>query len=205
MRSLIVLAALTALTTGVAHASIIYDIDTTITSGTPSGNPLQSDTIRGSITTDGTIGALRGANVLSYSLALIDNLNASNDYTLTTTNSTVVSDGGGSLSASATALSFNFSRGEFLIQANTPGPYSGSRYFCFSSGGACAAGETISPAYVFTDGVTTVGSAIPVGMQSIGALPTTPTSPASPVPEPATLAILLTGLAAVTVARRRNA
>ena len=46
-------------------------------------------------------------------------------------------------------------------------PYSGSNYFCFSTGGACLAGETISPQYVYDDGVVATGAAAPVGEQPL--------------------------------------
>lgn len=197
------LAALAALTTGTARASIVYTLNTTITSATPTGNPAQTDTVSGSITTDGTIGVIQTGNILTYNLALIDQLNPASNYTLTPTNSTIVEDTGSALSASASALSFDFSgSGEFLIQANSPGPFTGSHYFCFSTGSACAPGETISPGFVFTDGVTTTGSAVPVGAQPIGT-PPSPTAPSS-VPEPATISLVLAGLASASFMRKRR-
>ena len=101
-----------------AHASnIIYTINTTITSANPTGNPLQSNTVVGSITTDGTIGVLPSGDILTWNLNLIDNLNAADNVDLTPANSTLVEDTGSALSATATGLSFNFSgTGEFLIQ-----------------------------------------------------------------------------------------
>ena len=77
------------LSSSVAHAfyDITYTIDTTITSATPTGNPLQSNTVFGSITTDGTIGVLATSDCLSWNLDLIDNLNSANNFDLTTANS----------------------------------------------------------------------------------------------------------------------
>src|ERR1017187_32036 len=71
----------------VARADIVYTIDTTITSSVPTGNPLQTDTVDGSITTDGTIGVLTASNILSWNLDLTDHLNAANNVDLTNTNS----------------------------------------------------------------------------------------------------------------------
>ena len=151
-----------------AGASVTYPVNTTITSANPTGNPLQSNTVSGSITTDGTLGALVASNILSWNLNLVDGLNSANNFNLTPANSTVVESIGGALSATATGLSFNFSgTGEFLIQANSPGAFSGSHYFCFSTGSACLAGETISPQFIDVDGVVATGTAEPVGTQPL--------------------------------------
>src|ERR1035441_1141512 len=138
----------------VARASVIYAVDTTIISSNPTGNPLQSDTVDGSITTDGTIGVLGLSNILSWNLDLIDNLNSANNVDLTNSNSSIDTFSGSALTATATGLFFNYSgTGEFGIQENGF-DFSGFHYFCFSTGVfACAAGETISPGDVFTDGV----------------------------------------------------
>jgi len=183
----------------VARADIIYEIDTTITSSDPTGNPLQTDTVDGSITTDGTIGVLGAANILSWNLDLIDGLNAANDVDLTNTNSEIITFSGSSLSATATGLFFNFSAaGEFGIQEDGFF-FSGEHYFCFSTGSVnCLAGETITPGDVFTDGVVATGSAEPIGTQPLG--------PPSTVPEPTSVFLLSTLLLAVAlVARKRIA
>jgi hypothetical protein len=177
-----------------AHAAnIVYAINTTITSANPTGNPLQSNTVVGSLTTDGTIGVLPSADILSWNLNLIDNLNAADDVDLTPSNSTLVEDTGSALSATATALSFNFSgSGEFLIQGTQFGAFSGFQYFCFSTGGACLAGETITPDEIDVDGAVLTGASAPVGTQPLAPLP--PPPPPGVVPEPSTYGLVLTGL-----------
>jgi len=152
----------------VARADMVYAVDTTITSANPTGNPLQSNTVSGFITTDGTIGVVLSSDVVGWNLSLIDGLNSENNLDLTPANSTLVEDTGSALTAAAGGLFFNYSgSGEFLIQANSPGPFSGFSYFCFSTGSACLAGETIAPRDVFTDGVVATGAAAPIGTQPL--------------------------------------
>jgi len=172
----------------VARADIVYAVDTTIISSDPTGNPLQSDTVSGNITTDGTIGVLGLSNILGWDLDLVDNLNSANNIDLTSLNSSIVTFTGTALSATATALSFDYSgTGEFGIQ-ETGFDFSGEHYFCFSTGVfACLAGETIAPGDVFDDGVVATGAAEPVGNQPLNQAP-------SSVPEPSTYGFVLTGL-----------
>ncbi len=199
-RAAVAAAAWIALTlgSGVASAApITYNFDTTIVSANPTGNPAQSNSILGTITTDGTLGVLAESNIVSWHLQLIDNLDSGNNYTLTTANSTVVVFLGDALSATATGLFFDFDgEGEVGIQANDPGPFSGWRYFCFSTGVfGCLAGETISPGYIFDSGTVLTGDDAPVGVVPLG-------PPNNSVPEPATLA--LAGLAIVAARARRR-
>lgn len=191
-------AALLLATAAAGAAPIVYGFDTTIVSANPTGNPAQSNTVRGTLTTDGTIGVLSAANILSWDLQLIDNLNATYNYTLTPSNSAVVVFSGSALSATPTGLFFDFDgTGEVGIQANDPGAFSGWRYFCFSTGVfACLRGETISPGYIFTDGAVLTGSDVPVGI-----VPLSP--PVLPVPEPSMPALVGLGVLAAAARRQR--
>lgn len=182
---------------GVARADTQYTVNTTITSTNPTGTS-QTDSIVGTITTDGA-SVIGTDDVISYNLDLIDDLNPANNIDLTSSNSTVVEDTGGDLIATASGIAFNFSNpGEFLIQANSPGPFSGYSYFCYSTGGACLPGETISPNYIYADGAILTGDAAPVGVTGLNQNPGTGTS----MPEPSSLLLMLIGLAAVSLSAR---
>ena len=182
----------------VARADIVYTINQSSTTPEVPGelSPL-SDTIIGTITTDGTIGVLQSNNILSYNLQLNDNLRPDFDVDLTPANSGIVEDVGNGLTASATALAFNFSDdgAVFAIQGTTDGFFSGFQYLCFQATfGPCAAGETIVPDYYAVDGVLATGLS--------------GTLPLNGVPEPTTWAMLLLGfggLGAVMRSRRRLA
>lgn len=187
-----------AMSTG-ARANIVYAINQTSTTPEVSGelSPL-SDTIFGTITTDGTIGVLQTANILDWNLQLKDNIRPAFDVTLTPVNSGIWFDIGDGLSATATGLSFDFSDAGavFIIQENVVhGFSSGFQYFCLqATTGPCIAGETIVPNYYAVDGVSATGLS--------GAVPL------KGVPEPATWTTMLLGfggLGAVLRSRRRTA
>jgi hypothetical protein len=139
---------------------IVYSVYQTSTTPIVPGevSPL-SVTESGTITTDGTIGVLQTSDIVSWNLSLTDTYNPSYDVTLTPANSGIPGGIiGDALTASATALSFNYSDAgaAFAIQGSSPsfpGFYSGFAYVCFqATTGACAQGDTIVPNYYAVDG-----------------------------------------------------
>jgi hypothetical protein len=185
-----------ALSASSAQASnIVYSINQMSTTPEVGGelSPL-SDSVTGTITTDGTLGVLQSSDIVSYNLQLNDNLRPAYDVDLTPANSGIVADIGNGLSASATRLSFDFSDAGavFLIQGTTHGFYSGFQYLCFqATTGPCVAGETIVPDYYAVDGVSATGLS--------------GTLPLSGVPEPATWALMLLGFTGLGFATYRRA
>jgi len=186
-----------ALTASSAQANnIVYSINQTSTTPEVAGelSPL-SDTVSGTITTDGTLGVLQSSNILSWNLQLIDNLRPAYDFDLTPANSGIWFDTGNGLTASATGLSFDFSDAGavFIIQGTNPhGFSSGYQYFCFqATSGPCITGETIVPDYFAVDGVSATGLSGPRQLNG--------------VPEPATWAMMLLGFAGIGYAAYRRA
>jgi hypothetical protein len=165
-------------------ADIVYAINQSSTTPEVSGelSPL-SDTVSGTITTDGTLGFLQSSDIVTYDLQLNDNIRSGDDVELTPTNSGIVEDTGNGLAASATALSFDFSNpgAVFAIQGTFYGFFSGFQYFCFqaTTSGPCVAGETIVPFEFDVDGTLATGLS--------------GTVPLSGVPEPAAWAMMLLG------------
>lgn len=183
----------------VAQANVVYAINQSSTTPEVGGelSPL-SDTVLGTITTDGTIGVLQTSNILSWDLHLNDNIRPALSSHLTPANSGIWFDIGDALSASATGLSFDFSKAGavFIIQGLTHGFSSGYEYFCFqASSGPCLQGETIVPNYYAVDGVLATGLS--------GSVPLS-----GGAPEPATWGLMLLGfggLGAAMRSRRRTA
>ena len=188
MRNFLAVIAAAGLAIGVstaAQANIVYNINQSSTTPEVAGenSPLW-DSILGTVTTDGTIGVIQSSNILDWDLHLNDNINPGLSSELTPANSGIWFDTGNALSASATALSFDFSipGAVFIIQNTNPhGFSSGYQYWCFQSdSGPCLTGETIVPNYYWVDGVTATGFSGPV--------------PLSGTPEPATWAMMLIGV-----------
>jgi hypothetical protein len=162
---------------------IVYTVDQSGTAPIVAGedSPL-SVTETGTITTNGTIGVLTESDIVSWNLTLTDKGNPAYDVTLNASNSGISEFTGNGLSASATALSFNYNDAgsEFSIQGTKYGFYSGFQYVCYSaSAGACAAGDTLVPYEYNVDGVQVSLS----GTQPIGGTGSGGTTPPASAPE----------------------
>ena len=122
---------------GVSTASpITYSVNRTIGAGS----------LTGTIQTDGTVGVLTAANITDWNLTLNDGIST---FILTgplSGNNSHVFVVGNDVSATASALSFNFSGGDngyFLFQVSFG---SGQHYYCdATSAGGCSAGERVVP------------------------------------------------------------
>src|ERR1035437_9951620 len=74
--------------------NISYTVNETITGplNGVAGNPPQTDSVVGNITTDGTIGVLHAGHLVSWNLDLIDVTNPVNSIDLTNSNSSISLD-----------------------------------------------------------------------------------------------------------------
>jgi hypothetical protein len=157
------------------EASIVYTVDETIGGGS----------VVGTITTDGTIGALGSANFLSWNLTF-DGLFGATFSTNESSSSVLVQ--GGDVSATATNIYFNYDgadNGYLLFQHN---PFSGQTYWCNATiFDTCYQGASVVPAAV-NDPSAQVESR--TGMRTIA-------STSTQVPEPMTIALLLSAFAAL--------
>lgn len=107
--------------------------------------PIGSGDVVGQIETDGTLGVLSKADILSWNLQLNG---AGASTTLLSNGTSDVLLQGIDLTATPTQLLFNFSGtdgGYFAFQA-TPGLFSGNKYVCFSNhNNVCAPGASVVP------------------------------------------------------------
>jgi hypothetical protein len=200
-----------ALAGATAQASeITYTVNETITGPVNgvAGNPIQTDSVVGTITTDGTIGVLQTSDILSWNLDLIDVTNPQYSDLLTTSNSSF-SASGNVLSATDAGLYFNFNgSGIAAFQDNNPGPSSGYHYWCLNATSyACALGNTIAPDNVYSwdlgngDDLVIAAS----GTQGqVGNSPLNQGGEAAETPEPSSLLLLGSGLVGLAGMVRRK-
>jgi len=150
-----------------------------------------------SITTDGTLGALSQSDILDWNIQITDGAGSAD---MTTANSQVL-DTGNDLSATATALDFNFSGSSILLFEETA-IGDGGPFYCASNGSDCF-GET-GPA----EGVSSQFGEVPLEQVAQAGVVTLATTGNGGVPEPAAWALMLVGfggLGAMLRARRNLA
>ena len=147
-----------------------------------------------SITTDGTLGVINSANIVDYS---IDLLNLDSSFSLNQANSDVFINGT-AFTATTTDLLFNFgSNGFALFQA--PGIGSGETFYCLQ-GGSTGCFDFAGPGEgVEANGDYVFPRASGSGVQSIA------TASMGAVPEPTTWILMLLGMAGIGFSMRRKA
>jgi hypothetical protein len=166
-----------------AQASpITYDVNQTIGSGS----------VTGSITTDGTIGALTAADVIGWNLHLNDGTQTGD--LVSGANGAFVVVEGSALAASLTALTYNynFASGTDFYFGDTNSPFDGE--LCYTSYSNCWGPTGVGLYNVHEDGLSVFISQ--TGTQTIASV--------SAVPEPATLVLFGAGLAGLAAFRRRR-
>ena len=150
--------------------------------------------VNGSIVTDGATGTLTNANIISWNLLV---QGGGSSITLTNANSSL-SVLGTSLTATASALSFNYSNpSNSYIIFQFGGVGGGNPYWCnATNAGLCYQGATAAPVY-YNDSTTQVearsGTEVIASAAAIGA-----------VPEPATWAMMILGFGAVGAGLRHR-
>jgi hypothetical protein len=178
----------------VRAANITYEINRTVSGGT----------VTGSITTDGVIGTLVTADILGFDLELQDGFGLTLDLTGPTAGPPVegVEILGSDLTASATALSFNYDGtdgGLFLIQENGFG--NGNTYYCDGAfdQATCIAGDEADVPGSSLGGHPQFANR--AGNIELGSVPDS----GSPTPEPASVILTSTSLLCLALFARKRA
>jgi len=122
-------------------ADITYTINHAVT-GPNLSNGVGTGSVFGQIVTDGTIGTLAQANIVSWNFLLTGQKGATFSISSATASSFIF---GAGLSATPTQLLFNFGS-PGAIALFEQGLFGGSHYYCLAAtGGACAQGESVVP------------------------------------------------------------
>ncbi len=167
-----------------AAATIVYDVNQTIGLGS----------VVGTITTDGSFGTLTAADVTGFHLTV----NGNGASVVLTDADSVVVDNGTNLTATASALLFDYSgaAGYLVFQQGSFG--TGMKYYCNASTlNACRQGASAVPQSYSDASAQYEGRS---GVQTIA----TSGAAVGGVPEPATWALALAGFAFVGTAMRRR-
>jgi len=188
-------------------SNITYTVNETITGPVNgvAGNPIQTDSVVGTVTTDGTIGVLQTSDILSWNLDLIDVTNPQYSDLLTTSNSSF-SASGNALSATDAGLYFNFNgSGIAAFQDNNPGPSSGYHYWCLNATSyACALGNTIAPDNVYSWNLGNGDDLVIAASGTQGQVGNSPLDQGGETPEPSSLLLLGSGLVGLVCLVRRK-
>jgi hypothetical protein len=139
------------------------------------------DSVTGTIETNGTIGVLTASDILDWDLQLFNGTNTFDLYGPLSGDNSNLFLSGNALTGSATQLQFDFSAsiGEVLIEANS----TGLPYWQLNAGASSDEAE-VAAVYLYD-------------------LPESGTGVVGAVPEPSTWGLMLIGIAAMVLIRKR--